>query len=365
MRLRPLLLATCVPACWGIGSEVAAAPANSLSPLNPAGPAWEAQRRAVQLLDAALEAHGASDPAKIRTVELKRKGTRTLFNQSPDWKKPPVLARQRATIIYDSVGRLFIEDREEFDVPGGFRLTTQRALGPDGGWQVDPQRRGTGDFAQRAEAAGWGAAELAFIRTTPPLMIRHALTRASSLRFRGRVVEEGQSFDLVDMADTDGTMLTLRFDGESSLLAGYDLLGDDLIAGDQLTEVHFTYYRSIGGVWLPAHRQEIRNGQTVLDHRLDWTLNVAVPKHPLRPPSGYRPAAENPFEPDNLKLAEGRVAASELAGRVTHGIDDRRFAAASADPVPRRPVEPARRGLSRPGDSADSRGAAGDQAAWA
>lgn len=303
-----------------LGIATAAAPAGlaqttSLSTAGPAGPAWQTQQAGRELVERALAAHdGALRATPTARLKIDFTGNQAQLSQSPRWDRPAEFLPSRRTYWLDLGSDRVAEDRE-LHGPGGFRLTTLQATDRSGGWKVDPQRRGTGDFAEALGPEAWAASRSAAVRLVPQLILARALERASTIRGLGRIDFRGRPADAVAFTDADGVTLNLYFEPANGRLVGYDLLRDDSIAGDQVVAFEFADYAQVDGRWLPSRRREWRNGALVMDGALTTAINPLADERPFLQPEGYRPAAENAPEESNLKLGDGVWLLQNLTGQ--------------------------------------------------
>ena len=88
-------------------------------------------------------------------------------------------------------------------------------------------------------------------RWLPHLLIQTALARVGTLRLLGNGQHQGHSEHVITFADVVGSQIALYFDAQSDLLTKYEVLGDDPLMGDVLTEVFFSDYRDVNGLKVP------------------------------------------------------------------------------------------------------------------
>lgn len=100
-------------------------------------------------------------------------------------------------------------------------------------------------------------------RWLPHLLIQTALARAGTLRLLGNEGHEGRAQHVISFADVAGSQIALYFDAQSDLLTKYEVLGDDPLLGDVLTEIFFSDYRDVNGLKVPF-KSIAKYGGTIL-----------------------------------------------------------------------------------------------------
>lgn len=96
----------------------------------------------------------------------------------------------------------------------------------------------------------------------PAIVLLTAASRAETLRSLGNGSIDGRPHRVISFADASGSQVALSIDARSGLVTKQDVVADNAVLGDVVTELFYSDYRAVGGVQVP-HRVVTRTGGKV------------------------------------------------------------------------------------------------------
>jgi len=292
----------------------------------PGSPTLAAYRQARAALDDAVEAAGGAARLRaIRTVLVERRGHLHMRNQSPRPEGPYLELGRTGRLALDLVGgRAVFERVGEF--AGGYVDALRTVLAPEGGCELDLHLRTVRPYP------GLGPAHFEWVhRIVPPLLLRRALERRSTLRPLGTTERDGAPCDAVGFAWSDGSAFTLHLDAATRMVRSYELLATDRLAGDSAVEFAFSGWRREAGVAVPGRLVHRAAGETtaVFDNER-VAVDEPLARELFAVPEGFETCAPAPAGParhrplgDGVWLLEGlggRMAYNALVVVLRHGV---------------------------------------------
>lgn len=162
-------------------------------------------------------------------------------------------------------------------------------------------------------------------RLAPPLLLREALDRRSTLRSLGRRWSDARTLDAVAFSTASGEVLTLLFDADTGLLHAVETLADVEVRGDTLLSWAFDDYREVAGLGMfPSGYRMLIGVDPFKTVRWDlvspgpdaaWIheppASIAVPEFPRPPPPS---APVPPSGPRATPVADGVFVARNVRG---------------------------------------------------
>ena len=234
----------------------------------------DASRRALALIDSALERHGGAQRLRsLDDVTLRSHGQRWMEWQSTSLRRPWVTQPTFTETILD-FRRDRVAVRRINRYPLDFAFVGNQVITPQGNLLWDSTRAGLGDGIRRLN--GFPAAQNAARRELPALQILQARNRAETVRWLGERVVGGRRQQGVSYAESNGAVYELWFDSGTKHLASVEWLRDHPVDGDQLAVYEYSRYRVEKGIPVPGRLVERSNGEIVRDD----TLTIAIDSHP-------------------------------------------------------------------------------------
>jgi glyoxylase-like metal-dependent hydrolase (beta-lactamase superfamily II) len=255
----------------------------------------DSYKRAYELLDAAVAAHGGAEAmAAARQMRLTARGYEYHMHQSRRIA-PLDSTVWQATLMTDMArGRMFYEDTRGY--VGGFYYTNRRTTVGSEAFAIDMRnRRYSTTPSQQVTDVHGDVYLLPQFRLLP-----FYRTGNSSLRSLGRMrLTSGAEVDVITARLPNGGIQTLGFDPVTHRLHALMSAGADPLDGDHAVETEYLGYRMLDGVLLPTE-WVTRRGRAVIN-RYRYTsasLGQQIPDSLLRPPPGFTvaptPAAGEP-----------------------------------------------------------------------
>jgi glyoxylase-like metal-dependent hydrolase (beta-lactamase superfamily II) len=244
----------------------------------------DSYKRAYELLDAAVAAHGGAEAlAAARQMRLTARGYEYHPHQSR--RIAPLDSTVMDLILMTDIarGRVVFEDTRGY--AGGFYYTNRRVSNGTEGVTVDLRNRRY--TTMQIPAATDMHGDLFLLPQFRLLPIYR--TGNSSLRSLGRMrLASGAEVDVITARLPNGFMTTLGFDPATHRLHAIMSPGSDPLQGDNAVETEFLGYRMLGGVLLPTEWVTRRGGVVV--NRYQYTsaaLGHQIPDSLLRAPADF------------------------------------------------------------------------------
>ncbi len=264
----------------------------------PAPTTVESYRKARKVLDAAVEAVGGAERINaIETVTIVRKGTTHARNQSSKVTPPyQTLPQGGQTALDLKRGWLLFENDARF--PGGFVLHNRTVFrGEEDRFVLNLLTK----TVQRNPSLQ--PSNIGFVhRLFPPLLLRKALQRATTLRWLGEAELKGRAHDVIGFAWDDGGAFSLYVDSETHLLTKYELLFPDALTGDAVAELYFPSYTTLKGLQVPSGYLQVIAGEKAseieyTDVKIDEPLDAPL----SHVPEGFETIDPTPTDPPRVK----------------------------------------------------------------
>jgi len=217
-------------------------------------------RRAREVLERALQAAGGADALQA-VKDVARRGSGTVFSQGQSLKvDPPYDTRPvEITSVSDFPLRRSVAETDTV-IQGVVPSKTRAVLAGESGFTHNLVTN-----VVTPSSPGALAGARAALRRDPAALLLTARSRAETLRFLGEDTFDGQPQRVVTFADNDGTQIGVYVDAGTNLVSKYEVLADNAVMGDALSEVIFSDYRSVGAVKLPFRVVNRTRGEVVQD----------------------------------------------------------------------------------------------------
>lgn len=222
---------------------------------------YAAFAHAMDVVDAALQAHGATVPAPALSVAAT--GTQWYMgNYSRPWENKIVPARKRWVFPGGSARAACLDTM--FNPISG-RMTSRTVVA--GG-------KGTakGFYEPAALELSGPALETALLtleEALPHLLLEQAKRHRLTLRHAGQWSDGATSYEVVTYATGPTRLVTLFIDGGTGLLTRVEKLGYAPGYGDMVGVIAFGDFHEVAGILVPLTRHEERLGRTESDLALD------------------------------------------------------------------------------------------------
>jgi len=220
---------------------------------------YQSFARALDVVDAALQAHGAL--GAVPALSVSATGTQWIMgNHSRPWENKVVPAEKHW--VFQGEGRA--ASRETMFNPIAGRLTAKTIVAGAKGL--------TKSFFEPATQELTGSAlEAAFLpleEALPHLLLRQAKRFRMTLRYQGDWADSTGTYDVVTFATGPARLITLFVNRTSHLLARVEKLSYAGEYGDVVGVTVFGDYHEVEGVQVPGTRRDLRLGKTDFDLKL-------------------------------------------------------------------------------------------------
>jgi glyoxylase-like metal-dependent hydrolase (beta-lactamase superfamily II) len=239
---------------------------------NPETVAERSQAAALAVIQRAVEANGGEEAIRaIEALGVRRQGRTWPRLQMPTVAPPYEGGTQMEDLLVDLAGnRLRLEQREE-----GAGFLSHHTIILAGARSVDYDHR-IRTATQIPVGRGSEQQFVQYYRRFPGLLLRQALDRPHTLRYLGTSDHEGRPHDVVTFVMADTQQVALYIDAASSLIAKYELIYLDSIAGYQANEILFGDYHRVGRYQVPRSWRNRLAGEQTSDYRLEIEVNPAI-----------------------------------------------------------------------------------------
>ena len=275
--------------------------------------AERSQARARTVLDSAVTALGGAEALQsVEIVKMQLQGENRPRLQMPT-PEPPFesFAFDESLLLDLKNNRLLLEQRTR---GGGFEGHTRTVLKGGEGMNYDLRAR----IATPIPAAQTSQQQfIQYYRRLPNLILRQALSRASTLRHLGEDTVDGRTQNVITFVMPDAQQIALYIDAKSALLSRYELIYTDPLAGEAASEIMFSDYTTVGAVKVPQTWTWRQAGDVVAKWKIRAELNPAVADKDFDlSAEGFRKVNPAPLtpEPNVEKLADGVYVIHNVAG---------------------------------------------------
>ncbi len=281
---------------------------------NPETLAERSQSTARTVLDRAVAAIGGADALRtIEVVRLQLQGETWPRLQMPTATAPFESGTQQETLLVDfKNNRLRLEQR----VTGaGFAGDNTIVIAAGQGANYD-NRALTVTPIPAAQSSQQQFVQ--YQRRLPPLLLRQALDRFTTLRSLGQDTFEGKPHDVFTFVMADTQQVAVYVDSASGLVSKYELIFVDALTGEEASEIMFGDYTRVGAFQVPQTWRTRQAGDLTARLQLKVEINPAVDERSFEVAAdGYTRVAALP---DNLdenveRLADGVFVIQNVAGQ--------------------------------------------------
>lgn len=131
--------------------------------------------------------------------------------------------------------------------------------------------------------------------SSPQLILRRTIRNRATVRWLGEALVEARPADAVLFEWAPGQLYTLYFDRETGVLAKFELVRDDPMAGEADYEVFFDDYEPANGYLIPQKLRNYREGVPFSEmNTVEMTYNRPFDDSLLKPPADYGVAEKKP-----------------------------------------------------------------------
>lgn len=312
---------------WLAGGAVLSALASPLEAQRAEGALFESNRRAVNLVRRAAEVHGGLAAIRgLTAIEYQWSGVTFDRDQgvvasaayTPRPASRPVSVRAAVDFTRNRWLTQF-----EIEAPGEGRATNRSVINGREVLRFDPTGRlGGRGFSRDSLPAGAPASFPFTGNLMPPVLLRQAMLRGTTLRHIGEQTAGEGVQDLVSVSNPDGSMLTLVIDRGSGRVAGLQTLGDHPLLGDMVHSWSFSDYRQVQGIAVP-HAMEHRTNEWIQEEMrlVKAAVNPELPDSLFAAPAGYAQRTPSPGGPMAVRVAEGVYLAERAGGYRSMFVD--------------------------------------------
>jgi glyoxylase-like metal-dependent hydrolase (beta-lactamase superfamily II) len=281
---------------------------------NPETLAERSQAQARAVLDRAVTAIGGAEALRtIEVVRIQLQGETWPRLQMPTAAPPFEAGTQQETLLVDfKNNRLRLEQR----VTGaGFAGDNTIVIKSGQGANYDNRAR---TITPIPVAQSSQQQFVQYYRRLPPLLLRQALDRATTLRSLGQDTLDGKPQDVFTFVMADTQQVAVYVDTTSNLVSKYELLFVDPFTGDEASEIMFGEYTRVGAFQVPQTWRTRQAGDMVTRLQVKADINPAVTDQSFEVAAdGYTRVAALP---DNLEekieqLADGVFVIQNVAGQ--------------------------------------------------
>jgi glyoxylase-like metal-dependent hydrolase (beta-lactamase superfamily II) len=280
---------------------------------NPQTVAERSQARARAVLDSAVAAIGGADALQsVEVVKLQLQGETWPRLQMPTPEPPFESASFDETLVLDlRNNRLLLEQRNR---GAGFEGHNRTVLKAGEGMNYDLRAR------IATPIPGVLTSQQQFVqyyRRLPNLILRQALSRASTLRHLGEEAIDGRNHNVITFVMPDAQQVALYIDSKSGLLSKYELIYTDPLTGEDASEIMFSDYTSVGALKVPQTWTWRQAGDIVAKYKVRAEFNPAVTEQTFDVATeGFRQVNPPPLAPAaNVEtLADGVHVIHNVAG---------------------------------------------------
>lgn len=279
------LTAAIVAGAIGTASPLGAQPAS--------GPVYDSYRRAHEIVERALEAHGGAAAIRgLKGIDYRYSGitfdrdqgmhASAAFDSLPP--RRPVSVRAAV----DFANPRFLSEFG-IDAPGEGRVATRSVQRGREVLRFSPLAAGDArTFSRDSLPPGAPTAFPFQQQLMPVLVLRQAIVRSPTLRFVGRRSAGGVDADIVSFSNADGSVLAFGVDARTGLVNTVETIGEFGLFGDIDHVWRFSEYELNGGLRIPRAFQHRVNGLLQEDMRLvsitvnpEWTDSTFAPPSPF------------------------------------------------------------------------------------
>ena len=267
--------------------------------------------RALDVVDAALAAHGVAGAAPAPALAVSATGTQWFMgNHSRPWENKIVPSRKQ-WVFSGAAGSAAYQETMFNPIGGRFNARTVIA----GGKGV-----AKGFFEPASQELSGPAVEAALLpleEALPHLLLLQAKRFRLTLRDAGTWADSTGTFDVVTFASGPTRTITLFMDQSSHLLTRVEKLGYTPEYGDMVGVCTFADFHDVAGIQVPGRRHDERLGKTEFD--LDLVVQAATMEDlaaftALGPLPGAPPPAD-PLQGVEIREIAAGVHAVVLADR--------------------------------------------------
>jgi hypothetical protein len=274
-------------------------------------PSYRSFARALDVVDAALAAHGVAGAATTPALVVSATGTQWFMgNHSRPWENKIVPSRKR-WVFSGAAGSAAYDETMFNPIGGRFNARTVIAGG---------KGLAKGFFepaSQELSGPALDAALLPLEEALPHLLLLQAKRFRLTLRDAGAWADSTGPYDVVTFASGPTRTITLFIHQSSHLLTRVEKLGYTPEYGDVVGVCTFGNFHAVAGIQVPGRRHDERLGKTEFD--LDLVVQAATTEDlaaftALGPVPGARPAAD-PLQGVEIREIAAGVQAVVLADR--------------------------------------------------
>ena len=268
-----------------VSSPLAAQPAT--------GPVYESYRRAHEIVERALEAHGGASAIRgLKGIDYQYRGFTFPRDQSMNAAAafeslPP---RQAITlrVAVDLANPRFLSEFGT-DAPGEGRVATRSVQRGREVLRYSPLAEGEARTVSLDSLPAGAPQAFPFQQQLMPvLVLRQAIVRSLTLRYIGKRAAAGAEEDVVTFNNADGSVLAFGVDVKTGLVNTVETIGEIGLFGDGDHMWRFSEYELNGGLQTPRVFQHRINGLIQEDMRLaSITVNPTWSDTTFAPPPGY------------------------------------------------------------------------------
>ena len=280
---------------------------------NPETLSERSQSKARAVLDAAVEAVGGAEALQsIQTVKLQLEGKTWPRLQMTTPEAPFEPGSFRESLLFDLRGNKL--RLEQWNRGAGFEGHNTILLAADGGTNYDHRAR-TATAIPAAQAQQQQFVQ--YHRRLPNLILRQALNNPNSLRHLGEEVFDGTKHDVITFVMPDTQQIALYVNAATKLISKYELVFTDPLAGEDVSEIMFGDYATVGKLKVPRKWSWRMAGSQIADYVAVAEFNPATEEKSFAfAGNGYRTVSAAPQNPEAKveKLADGVYVLENVAG---------------------------------------------------
>jgi glyoxylase-like metal-dependent hydrolase (beta-lactamase superfamily II) len=285
----------------------------SVAAENPETLSERSQAQAREILDAAVTAVGGADALQaLNSVRLQLEGKTwpRLQMTTPDAPFEPGSFREN--LLFDLRNNKL--RLEQWNSGAGFEGHNTIVLSAAGGTNYDHRARiATPIPAAQAQQQQF----VQYHRRLPNLLLRQALNNANSLRTLGQETFNGAKHDVVTFVMPDTQQVALYINSSTKLVSKYELLLTDPLTGEDVSEIMFSDYVTVGKLKAPSRWSWRIAGDMQAEYVAKAEFNPTVDDASFAfADDGFRKVTPPPPNPEQTveKLADGVYVIQNVAG---------------------------------------------------